>query len=67
MTEHDGWVLKGPAYRKSKGYFMPSFFNQFKREVIKQIDNIIAEGYEKWKKGKGKEYKIVKVKFMEVK
>ena len=65
--KYDGWVLKGPGYSyNSKGYFMPSFFHQTKRDVIKQVDKVVAEGYKKWRKGVGSGYKIVKVKLVEV-
>ena len=64
MTKYDGWVLKCPG-RKGPVLF-GSFFHDTRRGVIEQVDKLIAEGYEKWKRGVGYGYKIVKVKLIEV-
>ncbi len=68
MDKYDGWVLESPGYRvNSKGYFLPFFFHLRRRDVIKHIDKAVAIGYKKWKKDKGFEHRIVKVKLVEVK
>lgn len=66
MARYDGWVLKSPSWRKSKGLFIVSFFHRNRNFVIKQIDKTVAVGYKKWKKDGGRNYEIVKVKFVEV-
>jgi len=68
MAKYDGWVLKSPPSRiDGKGFFITSFFHRRRDHVIKQIDKTVAVGYKKWKKDIGKDYEIVKVKFVEVK
>ena len=67
MAKYDGWVLKSPSWRKSKGLFIVSFFHRRRDLVIKQIDKTVKVGYKKWKKDIGRSYEIVKVKLVEVK
>ena len=37
------------------------------KDVIKQVDKVVYDGYKKWKKDRGKDYQIVKVKLVEIK
>jgi len=64
MSKYDGWVLKRTVTRKP--YLIVHFFHELRRDVIKHIDKAVGVGYEEWKKEHGKNYKIVKVKIIEV-
>lgn len=68
MKKYDGWVLKSPPSRMDgKKFFIISFFHRRRDQVIKQIDKTVKVGYKKWKKDIGRNYEIVKIKFVEVK
>lgn len=65
MTEkYDGWVLKAP--KRDRGFLYIGFFHRKKADVIKHIDRAVGEGYRNWKRNRGKDYKIVKIKLIEV-
>lgn len=63
--KYDGWALKIPE--SDGGFLYARFFHRKKADVIKQIDGIVGEGYRNWRRNRGKDYKIVKVKLTEVK
>ena len=65
MSEkYDGWCLKNCETRKP--YLLEYFFASLRKDVVDRIDKRVGEGYKLWRKRVGGNYKIVKVKLVEV-
>lgn len=65
MAKYDGYCLKKMKARVP--HFLLGFSAPLKRDVIDFIELRIRKTYDEWRKGVGKDYKIVKVKLTEVK